>query len=110
MLTHFLPHRVEIELIFALRVAVSGTISFKIAIFGHETWNLKKSAGSCIWTIFLPHWVEIELIFGLRTAVFEIEEFKVLISVIYDEYLGNPDYMYVYVFLPERGDVLHCNV
>ncbi len=72
MLTHFLPHRVEIELIFALRVAVSGTISFKIAIFGHETWNLKKSAGSCIWTIFLPQGVEIVLIFALPAAFTEI--------------------------------------
>ncbi len=44
----------------------------KIAIFGHEAWNLKKSARSCIWTLFLPQKVEIELIFALRAAVSEI--------------------------------------
>ena len=47
-------------------------LMLKIAIFGHEAWNLKKSARSCIWTLFLPQKVEIELIFALRAAVSEI--------------------------------------
>ncbi len=69
----FLPQRVEIEVIFALRAAVPryGPI-FKITIFGHETWNLKKGPEVAIWTLFLPQGVEIELIFALRAAVSEI--------------------------------------
>ncbi len=54
---------------------------FKIAIFGHETWNL-KSAGSCIWTFFLHQGIEIKPIFAVHAAVFETEQFKVLISLI----------------------------
>ncbi len=39
----FYPNGVEIELIFALRAAVSKVRQiFKIAIFGHETWPLAK--------------------------------------------------------------------
>ena len=37
----FLPQRVEMELTFALRAAVSEIwADFQIAIFGHGTWNL----------------------------------------------------------------------
>ncbi len=39
----FLPQGVEIELVFALRAADSKIRAiFKIIIYGHETWNLKK--------------------------------------------------------------------
>ncbi len=41
--TLFLPHGVEIKLIFALRAAVFKIrADFQISIFGHEGWNLKK--------------------------------------------------------------------
>ena len=73
--TLFLPQRVKLQLMFALRAAfVEIRADFQIAIFGHETWNLKKSDGGCIWTTFLLQGVDIELIFALRAAVFEIEQ------------------------------------
>ena len=51
--TLFLPQGVEIELIFALRAVVSRAI-FKITIFGHETWNLKKVPEVAYGPFFYP--------------------------------------------------------
>ncbi len=65
----FLPQEVEIEVIFSLRVAVSEIwADFKTAIFGHETWNLKKVPEVVYVPSFYPRGVEIELIFALRAA------------------------------------------
>ncbi len=49
------------------------TPGVKNDIFGHDTWDLKKSSRICIWTLFLPQRVEIGLIFALRAAVSEIQ-------------------------------------
>ncbi len=64
---------VNVELVFALleRFLRYGPI-LKIAIFGHETWNVKKSSRNCIGTPFTPHRT-IKLIFALRTTVSEIQ-------------------------------------
>ncbi len=79
--TLFPPQGVEIELIFALRVAVS---EIQVDIQNYHIWNLEfeKSAWSCIWTFFLLQGIEIEPIFAVQAAVFEIQQFKVLISLI----------------------------
>ncbi len=60
--TLFLPHGMEIELIFALRAAV-----FEIWAYFQNcyiwAWNLEfeKSAGSCIWTSFYPRGSKLSL-------------------------------------------------
>ena len=71
--TVFLPQGGEMELVFALRAAVSeiGPI-FKIAVFEHETWPLANVPEVCTYTLFLPQGVEIYLIFTIRAAVSEI--------------------------------------
>ena len=70
----FLPQRVEIELIFALRAAVS-KIWADFQNCHIWAWNLEfeKGARSWIWTLFLPQRVEIQLIFALRAMVSEIQ-------------------------------------
>ncbi len=71
--TPFLPQRIEIELLFALRAAVSKIRAiFKIAIYGYDTWPLARS---CTYTRFLPQGVEIELIFNACATVMQIEQF-----------------------------------
>ncbi len=66
----FLSQGVEIELIFALKTAVSkiGQI-FKIAILGQETWTLTKVPEVAYILPFYPMGLKIELIFSLRVAV-----------------------------------------
>ncbi len=71
----FLPHGVEIELIFALRVAMS-EIWAKIAIFGHEIGNWKKKFQKLHMYPVSPPGVEIVVIFVLRALVSRIEQFK----------------------------------
>ncbi len=44
---------------------------FKIAIFGHETWQVAK-VPEVAHTLLLPQGVEIELIFALQAAVSKI--------------------------------------
>ncbi len=46
---------------------------FKISIFGHEIWNLKKRP-KVAYVLFLPQGVEIKLIFAIREDVFEIRD------------------------------------
>ena len=55
---------------------------FKIGIFGHETWNLKKVPEVAYEPLFLLQEIEIELIFAVQAVIFEMEQFKVLISLI----------------------------
>ncbi len=55
---------------------------FEIAIFGHETWNLKKVPEGAYEPSFYPKGLEVELIFALWAAVFEIGGFQVLINII----------------------------
>ncbi len=64
----FLPHGVELELIFTLLAAVSQIqADFQnFHVFGHKTWNLKKSPRNCICTFFSIPRVQIELIFTLQ--------------------------------------------
>ena len=70
--TFYLPHGVEIELIFALQARGSNIWPiFKIAIFGHEIWPLAKFR-TCTYIVSLPQGVEIELIFTLWAAISEI--------------------------------------
>ncbi len=45
---------------------------FKIAIFGHETWQLAKVPESAHMLSFYPRRVEIELSFALQAAVSKI--------------------------------------
>ena len=45
---------------------------FKIAIFGHEAWNVKKVPEVAYGPSFYPNGVEIELIFALRATVSKI--------------------------------------
>ncbi len=72
--TFFLPQGVEIELIFALRPVVSKIqANFKIAIFGHETWQVAKIPEVAHVCLFLTQGVEIELIFALRAAISKIQ-------------------------------------
>ncbi len=74
--TVFLPQRVEIELIFALRPAVS-EIQGDFRNWHIEAWNLAtgKSSRSCTYqyALFLPQGVKIKLIFTLRAAFSEIQ-------------------------------------
>ncbi len=72
--TLFLPNGVEIELIFALRAAVSdilagffSTLPYLSIKLGH--W---QSSRSCTYTLFLPKGFKIELIFVLWATVSDI--------------------------------------
>ncbi len=71
--TLFLPQRVKIVLIFALRAAVF-EIRANFQNFNIWAWNLEfeERFQHCICTPFLPQGVEIKLIFTLQAAVFEI--------------------------------------
>ena len=69
----FLPQVVRIELIFALRAAVSDiqANSQKLPYLGMKLGH-GQSDKSCTYTLFLPHGVGIELGFALRAAISEI--------------------------------------
>ncbi len=54
--------------LYRLRFPRNGPI-FKIAIFGHKTWNLKKVPESCMLTLFLGPGGQNQLIFALRASV-----------------------------------------
>ncbi len=70
----FLSQGVEIKHIFSLRATVFEIrANFKISIFGHEIWNLKKGA-KVAYIRSYPKGVEIKLIFTLRASVFEIRD------------------------------------
>ena len=69
----FLPQGVKIEVIFALRAAVSEIRAiFKIAIFGHETWPSAKVPEVAHITSFHPRGAKLSLFFARRAAVSEI--------------------------------------
>ena len=70
--TLFLPHGLEIELIFAPHAAVFEIqANFQNSIFGHKIWNLKTGPKVAYVLLSTPG-VEIKLIFALWTAVFDI--------------------------------------
>ena len=65
--------RGEIELIFALRGAVSETwADFQNCHIWAWNFTIRQSSRSCTYTLFLPMGVKIELIFALRAAVSKI--------------------------------------
>ncbi len=73
--TLFLPHGVEIELIFwSTGSRFRDTGQFKKIHIWARSLKFEDRSQSCIWTRFLPHGVEFKLayIFALRTAIFEI--------------------------------------
>ncbi len=43
------------------------SVTIKIAIFGHDIWNLQKHSRRCILTLFLPRRVKVELFFFCST-------------------------------------------
>ncbi len=61
-------------LLYGQRFSRHGQI-FKIAIFGHETWQLAKNSRNCTCILFLHQGVEIELIFALLAAVSQLQPF-----------------------------------
>ncbi len=69
----FYPRGSSLFSIYGQRFQRYGPI-FKIAIFGHETWQVAKvpEVAHIPGTLFLRQGVEIKLIFALRAAVSEI--------------------------------------
>ncbi len=63
--------KLSLFLLYGQRFPRNGPI-FKIAIFGHETWQVAKVPEVANIQTFYPYVVKIELFFSLRAAVSEI--------------------------------------
>ena len=71
--TLFLPQGIEIDIIFALRAAVSEVwANFKNCHIGHETWPLAKVPEVAHIPSFYPTGSKLTLFFTLRAAVSDI--------------------------------------
>ena len=98
--TLFLTQGGEIELIFALRAAISEIradfqkLPYLAMKLGHcisakICLAIGQSATSCtyMYTLFLPQWVEIEFIFALRAEVSEIQPISKIAIFGHETYL-----------------------